>query len=238
MGRKVNLVRRVVDSDVYSDEPTFQVLREADLPAASPRGEVVKRITDCCLSLILLPAALIFALPIALLIALQGGRPIYRHLRVGRSGQPFYCYKFRTMVVDADEKLQALLRDNPNSRREWFEQFKLKDDPRVTRLGSFLRKSCLDEIPQIWNVIRGDMSWVGPRPVIPDELVKYGPCLSAYLACRPGITGLWQVNRHSDTSYAERIQYDVQYLENWSTFLDLKILLMTIPRIVTLAINH
>lgn len=137
------------------------------------------------------------------------------------------------MVLDANEKLRTLLHDNPQACGEWLGQFKLKNDPRVTRLGYFLRKTSLDEIPQIWNVLRGEMSWVGPRPVVTDELSKYGAYLPAYLACRPGITGLWQVNRSSDTTYAERVAFDVHYAECWSIALDLKILLMTIPRILT-----
>jgi exopolysaccharide production protein ExoY len=232
----VNFSPRVAGSNNYSTDRYQSFIPElgaANFAVESLRGDKAKRLVDLCLSVLSLPAVLICALPIALLIALQGGNPIYKHLRVGRSGQLFHCYKFRTMVADAGNRLRTLLREDPQARREWFEHFKLENDPRVTRLGWFLRKTSLDELPQIWNVLRGEMSWVGPRPIIPDEMDKYGTRLPAYLACRPGITGLWQVNGRSDTTYAERIAFDVQYAERRSILLDLKILLLTIPRILT-----
>lgn len=197
------------------------------------RAVAAKRRLDIALSIFFLPVVLIIGLPIALLVALEGGRPLYRQIRVGRNGRLFTCYKFRTMTHDANARLRAALRDDPDARRAWFDRFKFENDPRVTRLGWFLRKTSLDEIPQVWNVIKGDMSWVGPRPVILDELLKYGADLPAYLACRPGITGMWQVNGRSDTTYRQRVAFDVHYAKNWSVMLDLRILLMTIPRVLT-----
>lgn len=199
---------------------------------ARPIGGRVKRCLDLFVSLLLLPVAAVLTLPIVLLIILGGGNPIFRHLRAGWNGRLFCCYKFRTMIADADEALEKLLFRDRDAREEWFERYKLERDPRVTRLGWFLRSTNLDEVPQIWNVLRGDMSWVGPRPVISDELSKYGRHLPYYLACRPGVTGLWQVCRRSNTSYGERVALDAEYARNWSVASDLRILLVTIPKIV------
>jgi lipopolysaccharide/colanic/teichoic acid biosynthesis glycosyltransferase len=136
------------------------------------------------------------------------------------------------MTVEAEHALDAILEHDEIARRQWLDRFKLENDPRVTPLGRWLRKTYLDEIPQIWNVLRGDMSWVGPRPIVTEETDKYGNFLSAYLACRPGITGLWQINRRSDTTYAERVAMDDQYARKWSVPRDLAILLLTIPRML------
>lgn len=144
----------------------------------------------------------------------------------------FRCYKFRTMKRGAAELLPILLEENSETRAEWNEHFKLRNDPRVTRLGCFLRKTSLDELPQIWNILKGEMSWVGPRPVTPAELPKYGRHLPAYLGCLPGITGLWQVSGRSDTTYRERVRFDVEYAEHWSALLDFKIMLLTVPRVL------
>ena len=189
----------------------------------------LKRGVDLFLSLLLAPLVLLIAVPLCLMVMMEGGAPVYRHLRVGRGGRSFYCYKFRTMMVDADARLKDLLDSNHLAREEWSERFKLRNDPRVTRLGHFLRRTSLDELPQLWNVLSGDMSFIGPRPVICDELEKYGDDVAAYLACRPGISGLWQVNGRNDTSYEQRVAYDLQYARDWSLWLDLHILLKTFP---------
>lgn len=199
-------------------------------PASAPIGGFAKRSFDVVLSLLLLPAAAILALPIGCLIALNGGAPVYGHLRVGWNGKIFRCYKFRTMVVEAEDELQAILEQNSAARLQWLEHFKLDNDPRVTRLGRFLRNTGLDEIPQIWNVLRGEMSLVGPRPVIPGELDKYREQICAYLACRPGVTGLWQVRRRRNTTYDERVAFDVDYARNWSIGRDILIFTLTLPR--------
>jgi len=178
--------------------------------------------------------AIVFLLPViaatALLVWLSGRGPIiYRQTRVGYVGVPFTCFKFRTMVVDADAALKAYLDHSPDAAREWRATRKLKRDPRVTAIGSFLRKSSLDELPQLWNVLKGDMSCVGPRPVPADELADYGTDTVSYLSARPGVTGLWQTTGRNTLRYDERVALDVAYVRNWSIWLDLKIILKTIP---------
>jgi exopolysaccharide production protein ExoY len=209
--------------------PDPALLRFTVAPATAPIGGAAKRCFDILLSIILLPLAAIVALPIVCLIALDGRSPIYGQLRVGWNGKIFRCYKLRTMVAGAEDELRAILDRNPAARLEWFERFKLENDPRVTPLGRFLRYTNLDEIPQIWNVLRAEMSWVGPRPVIPDELAKYGAKVSAYLACRPGITGLWQIHRRTDTTYDQRVAFDVEYVRTRTVGRDIAILCLTIP---------
>ncbi len=179
--------------------------------------------------LVLAPAFL----TIALLIKLSDRGPVlYRHTRVGRQGERFECLKFRTMAIDSEERLARILLDNPYAAEEWEEHQKLRDDPRVTPLGVFLRKSSLDELPQLWNVIRGDMSIIGPRPITRAELNRYGKERRYYLLVRPGITGLWQVSGRSSTGYERRIRYDREYLEEWSWLGEFWILLMTVPALL------
>lgn len=206
--------------------------REAAFEKNTPFGGIAKRSLDLVISLLLFPLAAFVGLPVACLIALDGGNPIYGHTRVGWNGRLFRCYKFRTMNVAAEHELQKILEHDPIARQQWLDRFKLKNDPRVTPLGRWLRKTYLDEIPQIWNVLRGEMSWVGPRPVIPAEMDRYGVFQSAYLGCRPGISGLWQIQRRSDTTYTQRVGLDVQYARRWSAARDVRIVLLTIPRIL------
>jgi len=160
---------------------------------------------------------------------LSGTSPIFRHRRVGEGGKIFDCLKFQTMVRNAEEVLQNLLDADHQCKEEWLRDHKLKDDPRVTRLGYFLRRLSLDELPQLWNVIRGEMSLVGPRPVVPDELRRYGTKVSTYVSARPGITGLWQVSGRNDTSYRRRVALDVCYVRSQSIALDAYILVKTLP---------
>jgi exopolysaccharide biosynthesis polyprenyl glycosylphosphotransferase len=165
---------------------------------------------------------------IAILIKLDSEGPIfYKHLRVGRYGKPFYLWKFRTMYKDADKILDKY----PELKKEFEKEFKLKNDPRVTRIGKFLRKFSLDEIPQIFNILKGEMSIVGPRPVTFKELEKYGEYKEEVLRVKPGLTGLWQVSGRSDLDYARRIALDLYYIQNWSLLLDIKIILKTIPAV-------
>lgn len=182
--------------------------------------------------------ALIFFAPILLSIAAaiylkEGRQVLYRSRRVGEGGQPFDCLKFRTMVLDAEARLAAHLRDNPDAREEWRTYRKLDNDPRVTCFGLFLRKSSLDELPQFWNVLRGEMSIVGPRPIMSDEALNYGTDFKYYLAARPGITGLWQVSGRSGTSYDRRVQLDKTYATHRNLGLDLKIILKTVKVVLT-----
>jgi len=152
---------------------------------------------------------------------------LYGHKRLGLNGKYFKAYKFRSMVMDADKKLQTVLEANPRLKEEWEATHKLKDDPRVTKIGRFLRRTSFDEFPQLLNILKGDMSLVGPRPVTDPELEKYGENARRVLTVKPGLTGLWQVSGRSDTGYAERVSYDLYYIQSWSAWLDLWILYRT-----------
>ncbi|HYW98713.1 MAG TPA: sugar transferase [Candidatus Elarobacter sp.] len=189
----------------------------------------MKRIIDVALSGI----ALLFLWPLLLVIAIavkleSPGPIIYRSLRAGKKGQRFVCYKFRTMVDGADELKDALRRFN--ERRDPF--FKIANDPRVTRLGRFLRKYSLDELPQFWNVLKGDMSMVGPRPHPVDDCARYRPADHRRLEVKPGITGLWQVIARADPSFETCMKLDLEYMKRWSLSLDCKILLRTVPAVL------
>ncbi|CDZ80587.1 UDP-glucose:undecaprenyl-phosphate glucose-1-phosphate transferase [Candidatus Rubidus massiliensis] len=182
--------------------------------------------------------ALLFSFPILVLVGLlifftSRGKIVYSHERVGRGGKSFFCYKFRTMYADADVRLKKILTENPSYRLEWEKSRKLKNDPRITPIGKFLRKTSLDEFPQFWNVLKGDMSIVGPRPVVKDEVIHHinhnAPII---LSFRPGITGLWQVSGRSDTSYEKRVELDLSYIKNYSLINDVKIILKTIPALI------
>jgi Undecaprenyl-phosphate galactose phosphotransferase WbaP len=162
------------------------------------------------------------------------GPVLYGHKRIGRYGKPFKAWKFRTMFQDSNLVLEQYLEANPDLQEEWERDHKLRFDPRVTRVGKFLRKTSLDELPQLWNVIRGEMSLVGPRPIVTDEIVKYGHYYSLYTMVKPGITGLWQVSGRNNTTYDERVQLDAYYVRNWSPWVDIVLLLKTI-RIVLFA---
>jgi exopolysaccharide production protein ExoY len=174
--------------------------------------------------------------PLLLLVALaiwsvDGGSPLYRHRRLGRGGRSFDCLKFRSMRTDGDAVLARHLERNPVARAEWARTRKLKDDPRVTPIGQMLRKSSLDELPQLFNILRGDMSLVGPRPIVEAEVEKYGDAAAAYFAVRPGLTGAWQVSGRSDTTYAERVRLDRHYVESRSFAGDMMIIVRTIPAV-------
>jgi exopolysaccharide production protein ExoY len=192
-----------------------------------PLREPLKRVFDvlCAVLLALVFSPLIFV--IAVLLRREGGPVIFRHRRVGRHGKAFDCLKFRSMVPDADRVLRELLEEHPEFRAEWLRDHKLRDDPRVTAVGRFLRRTSLDELPQLWNVIRGEMSLVGPRPVVREELLRYGRCAGIYLAARPGVTGLWQVNGRNNTDYRRRVVLDVYYVRRQNLILDLYILFKT-----------
>lgn len=182
-------------------------------------------------------ASLLFLAPVFLtviaLIKLTDRGPIfYRHTRIGRYGERFGCLKFRTMAMDSEQRLNHILTTDPLAAAEWEQTQKLRSDPRITKLGAFLRKSSIDELPQLWNVLRGEMSIVGPRPITRAELDRYGKQRRYYLLVRPGITGLWQVSGRSSLGYDKRIRYDREYLEDWSWLGEFWILLMTVPAIL------
>jgi lipopolysaccharide/colanic/teichoic acid biosynthesis glycosyltransferase len=187
---------------------------------------------------ITIAAALILALaPLLALVAMiiyvsDPGPVLFGHKRIGRGGQTFLCLKFRSMVVDAQQRLQELLASDPVARAEWERDHKLKRDPRITAIGSFLRQSSLDELPQLFNVLRGDMSLVGPRPIVFDEVPRYRRYFSDYCEVRPGITGLWQVSGRNDVSYRRRVAMDVTYVRSASLRLNLRILAMTVPSVL------
>lgn len=213
---------------------TRRVLRLASDGLPAPIGMTPKRVIDIVLALsgiVLLAPLLIICY--VLTVITSSGPAVFRHRRVGFNGKHFDCLKFRTMVTDAPERLQRLLESDPAAAAEWTTNRKLRHDPRVTPIGDILRKSSLDELPQLFNVLRGDMSIVGPRPVTDEELERYKSSIGAYLACRPGITGLWQVSGRSSTTYEQRVAYDTFYANNWSVALDAKILVVTIPSLLT-----
>jgi exopolysaccharide production protein ExoY len=201
---------------------------------AQPVGSLSKRLIDVILALsgiaILAPLFIICFLAIFLT---SPGPVLFRHRRIGFNGKSFGCLKFRTMEKNADRRLQELLAADPVLAAEWNETRKLEHDPRITAIGGILRKSSLDELPQLFNVLRGDMSIVGPRPVTQEELPRYSTSVTSYLACRPGITGLWQVSGRSTTTYAKRIACDAFYARNWSMALDTKIIIVTIPSLLS-----
>lgn len=186
---------------------------------------------DFIVAFILLLLVLPVYLILYVLIALDGGQPIYGHRRIGQNGREFNCLKFRSMAKNSDELLKHLLETDPAAAAEWQETQKLRNDPRITRLGHFIRKTSLDELPQLINVLRGDMSLVGPRPIVQAEIHHYGENFEYYTAIRPGITGLWQVSGRSDTGYAERVQLDRWYVRNWTLWHDVAILAKTLPAV-------
>ncbi|MBO1325140.1 exopolysaccharide biosynthesis polyprenyl glycosylphosphotransferase [Acetobacter sp. TBRC 12305] len=182
-------------------------------------------------SLILLAILPVLAI-VYILVRLDGGPAVFGHMRVGRNGRAFRCLKFRTMAVDADAALAELLANDATAAAEWAATRKLTSDPRVTPIGRVLRKTSLDELPQVFNVLRLEMSLVGPRPIVAAEEVHYGKDMAYYTATRPGITGLWQVSGRSDTSYVRRVQLDNWYVRNWSLWRDIVILVKTVPAVL------
>jgi Undecaprenyl-phosphate galactose phosphotransferase WbaP len=197
-----------------------------------PSARMIKTAMDLALAapllLLISPLFLVFAL----LSRLDGGPLLFAHRRIGAGGRPFSCLKFRTMVMDGDRVLSEALARDPALAAEWAATRKLVDDPRVTRIGQFLRKTSLDELPQLINVLRRDMSLVGPRPIVESEIPLYGEAMAQYCATRPGITGLWQVSGRSDISYARRVELDVWYVNNWTVWNDITLLLKTIPAVL------
>ena len=212
--------------------------RKAPVPAApssaatreGPLGGWPKRALDIAFAIVGLLAAAPLMLVIAALVAiLEPGPVLFAHERIGFGGRSFRCYKFRTMAVNGGELLARHLASDPEAAREWRETQKLRRDPRVGPLGSFLRRTSLDELPQLFNILRGDMSCVGPRPIVPDELERYGTSTGDYLRTRPGLTGIWQVTGRSSAEYATRVLLDTRYVRGWSLRGDLLILCRT-PR--------
>lgn len=187
----------------------------------------LKRYFD--ITVIIFSAPITFCVMLILMISccLDGNAPLYFQWRVGRNGRFFRCCKFRTMVLNNQKILQQYLLKNPTALLEWQSLSKLKNDPRITRIGLFLRQTSLDKLPQLYNILRGEMSIVRPRPIVPDELMRYGDAIQHYLALRPGLTGLWQTSGHNDIGYDNRVALDVKYLLPMSFALDIKIIFRT-----------
>lgn len=198
-----------------------------------PIGGRVKRAFDIAVAstVLLLFSPLILTVA-ALIWVTQRNTVIFKHERIGFSGRKFYCYKFCTMVPNADGVLRDYLASNSEAANEWRENQKLKHDPRVTFLGHIMRKSSIDELPQLLNVLKGDMSCVGPRPIVDSEVERYGADMAHYMRARPGISGLWQVSGRNSLTYDARVALDAHYVRNWSFLTDVVILLKTIPAVM------
>ncbi|HHD2620505.1 TPA: exopolysaccharide biosynthesis polyprenyl glycosylphosphotransferase, partial [Escherichia coli] len=191
-------------------------------------SRTLKRLFDIIASIaiiILLSPVLLY---ISRLVKKDGGPAIYGHERIGKDGKPFKCLKFRSMVTNSKDVLNELLQNDPEAKREWDTTFKLKNDPRITKIGAVLRRTSLDELPQLFNVLKGEMSLVGPRPIITAELERYNEEVDYYLLSKPGMTGLWQVSGRSDVDYETRVYLDAWYVKNWSMWNDIAILFKTV----------
>ena len=222
---KVPIINGELISSVHHKGMAFYVKNNL----LSPIDIMLKTFFDYGMAflLILMFSPVLLVLYIAVYISTKG-HPLFTHERIGKGNKRFMVYKFRTMCLDAEKKLENLLSHCTESREAWEQDFKLKNDPRVTKIGNFLRKTSLDELPQLINVLKGEMSLVGPRPIIEDEVTKYAEYFEYFVAVKPGITGLWQVSGRNDIDYDERVQLDVWYVRNWSIELDLQILIKTI----------
>ena len=194
-----------------------------------PLTRQVEQLTVIALLVLLLPLLFVVA---AMIYLQDGGPAVFAHRRIGLNGRSFFCLKFRTMAVDAEQRLAEVLATDPDARQEWERDHKLRRDPRVTPLGRFLRKSSLDELPQLINVLRNEMSLVGPRPIVDAEIARYGHRFEHYCAVKPGITGLWQVSGRNDVSYRTRVAMDCLYARNKSVALDAWIIAATIPAVL------
>jgi undecaprenyl-phosphate galactose phosphotransferase len=198
-----------------------------------PTYSIVHRLMDVGFALALIIVFLPLAAFTVIALSFSDGSILFKQKRLGLNGREFNVYKFRTMVPNADEVLRMILENDPDRRREWEQEAKLKSDPRVTPIGRFLRKTSLDELPQLFNILAGEMSLVGPRPIEPNEISKYGRYARHYFAQRPGLTGLWQVSGRNDCSYQRRIALDAFYARNRSLPLDISIIIKTIRVVLT-----
>lgn len=231
--RSVSVIPSLRGLPLYSTDMSFLfsydvMLLRINNNLAKRSSRLIKRIFDIVLSSL----GLVFLSPLFIYLILKirkgGGDAIYGHKRIGQNGKAFYCLKFRTMVSNSQQILQNLLQNDPLAKEEWERDFKLKNDPRITPIGHFLRQTSLDELPQLWNVLKGEMSLVGPRPVIKDELARYCDDVDYYLMAKPGMTGLWQVSGRNDVDYAKRVYFDSWYVKNWSLWNDIAILSKTV----------
>ncbi|MDH2327991.1 sugar transferase [Cereibacter sp. SYSU M97828] len=234
-GHVTNWGRLEMDgSSLNTAEPSTASWPATSAPRSLYRRRL-KRIFDLCLIGLALPFLLPIMALIAFLVTMDGGAPLYSQIRIGAAGRPFRLWKFRTMVTDAEDALAHHLAADPAARAEWDVRQKLMSDPRVTRVGNILRRTSLDELPQVWNVLRGDMSLVGPRPMMPQQAARY-PGL-AYYAVRLGLTGPWQVAARNDSSFARRAEFDDAYVETLTFFRDLTLITKTMA-VVLRATGH
>lgn len=232
--RSVSVIPTLRGLPLYSTDMSFLFSYEVMLlrvnnNLAKRSSRIMKRMMDILGSLVLIILLSPLLITLYFLIKRDGGSAIFGHKRIGQNGKPFTCLKFRSMVNNSNEVLQALLENNPDARAEWEKDFKLKNDPRITPLGHFIRRTSIDELPQLLNVLKGEMSLVGPRPIIADELSYYKDDVTYYLMAKPGMTGLWQVSGRNDVDYATRVYFDAWYVKNWSLWNDIAILFKTIP---------
>lgn len=219
-----------INESLASSQNAFHL--PPDAKVNSFYSKVGKRFFDLILAAAMLPVLFPIIFTLWALTRMDGGRGFFAHRRIGQNGKVFRCWKIRTMVMDSEKRLRDYLVANPDADREWRESHKLTNDPRVTPIGKFIRATSLDELPQIWNILRGDMSFVGPRPVVRMEMHKYGDHRSSYQAMRPGLTGLWQVSGRNDVSYQERIDLDIDYICRISLRVDALIILKTVSAVL------
>ena len=230
------------DYSDFSDDKVISFSRTATTPIvtkAKVGTSLYAKFGKRSLDILIAISAMVFLSPLILLClaatAMDGAPPIFGHRRIGFNGQEFKCWKIRSMVADAEKRLQAHLDQNPEAQKEWDATRKLAHDPRITRFGQFIRKTSIDELPQLWNVLIGEMSIVGPRPVVRDELDQMyarGLGRSSYLEMRPGITGLWQVSGRNQASYNDRVAYDIEYRQEYSLKKDLQIIAKTFGAVI------
>ncbi|MGB3472820.1 MAG: sugar transferase [Erythrobacter sp.] len=215
-------------------KPTYvppQVLQRGVFVAANPFSVRAMDVLGAII-LIVLFAPVMVVITLSIFIA-NPGPILFRQQRIGRNGQTFNCLKFRTMATDAEARLEHLLASDPEARAQWRQDHKLRDDPRIVGIGSFLRKSSLDELPQLFNVLAGEMSLVGPRPIVAAEIDKYGRYFEHYCRVRPGMTGLWQISGRNNVSYRKRVAFDVVYVKRGQIGHNIQILLLTLPRVLS-----
>jgi Undecaprenyl-phosphate galactose phosphotransferase WbaP len=229
-------VATIEDTYSYAEVANHSLRRSHwvdELPARLFRYRVIKRTVDIVLVVVFMPVILLMVGSVAVAVALSSPGPIfYSHRRIRKNGAFFSMWKFRTMCVNSAEVLEEYLAGHPEARVEWNKSHKLRHDPRITRIGAFLRRYSLDELPQLWNVLSGQMSLVGPRPIVAAEVEKYGDCFDCYCKVKPGLTGLWQVSGRSALSYDKRVELDCEYVQGWSLTKDTLILFKTFSSVV------
>ncbi|PVX42960.1 undecaprenyl-phosphate galactose phosphotransferase [Pasteurella langaaensis DSM 22999] len=231
--RSVSIIPNVRGIPLYGTDMSFlfsheMLLLRVNNNLAKRSSRILKRTMDIIGSLGIIIALSPVLLMLYFIIKKDGGPAIYGHPRIGRNGKIFKCLKFRSMVVNSKEVLEELLARDPEAKAEWEKDFKLKNDPRITKIGAFIRKTSLDELPQLFNVLKGEMSLVGPRPIVKEELERYQSDVDYYLMAKPGMTGLWQVSGRNDVDYDTRVYFDAWYVKNWSLWNDVAILFKTV----------